>query len=225
MQSVKKKNAGATGCNKYRIIKKRKENRLMLHSTTALSIEHLYFSYKEKEIFHDLQICFPSEECSAVMAPSGHGKTTLLYLIAGLLSPSEGIIRYPMRKPAFSMVFQESRLIHQADIASNLRLVNPKLTNTDICQQLSLTGLPREYLHKTAGQLSGGEQRRIAILRAVLAKYDILLMDEPFTGLDDVSKKLMLEYVRTHTAGKTVILVTHQQEEADYLAGKNLFVL
>lgn len=197
----------------------------MSEQTPTITIKQLYFSYKDKEIFHNFQISFPAKKCSAIMAPSGRGKTTLLYLIAGLLPISKGYIYYPIQKPSFSFVFQENRLIKQISIANNLRLVNPKLNNLTINEYLSQIGLTSNYINKTPNQLSGGEQRKIAILRALLADYDILLLDEPFTGLDYNSKKIMMEYIHKNTLNKTVILVTHQQEEAIFLCEKNIFKL
>lgn len=188
-------------------------------------VEHLCFSYKEKKIFDDFNISFPVGECSAIMASSGYGKTTLLYLIAGLLPVLKGNIIYPVKNPSFSFVFQENRLINQISIASNLHMVNSKLTNAEICKYLLQVGLNSDYLYNIPCQLSGGEQRRVAILRALIAEYDILLLDEPFTGLDYTSKNMMMDYIKDNTKGKTVLLVTHQKEEASYLGGKNIFKL
>lgn len=191
----------------------------------AITIEHLNFSYGEKEVFHDLSIAFPKGQASAVMGKSGRGKTTLLRMIAGLLPVKPECIRYATEPAACSFVFQENRLVEQIGVLGNLRMVNATLTASRLRQCLLEIGLAPEYLHKEAGKLSGGEQRRIAILRALLARYDILLLDEPFTGLDGDTKNLMLEYMKKHTVGKTVILVTHEREDALYLCGQNMFVL
>lgn len=151
------------------------------------------------------------------MAASGTGKTTLLHLIAGLLIPSGGQISYPVPKPRFSFVFQENRLLENSSAAKNLRLVNPALTPAQIHDAFMHAGLPETCGQKKVRFLSGGEQRRISLLRALLAEYDILLLDEPFTGLDETTKEQLLAYVKASTEGKTVLFATHNEKEAEML--------
>ena len=74
------------------------------------------------------------------------------------------------------------------------------------------------YEYKKVKHLSGGEKRRVAIARAILADFDILLMDEPLTGLDDDTKEIVIQYIKKRTAGKTVLLVTHNKTEAEKLS-------
>lgn len=192
----------------------------MPNKNLSLTIENLSFSYDKKEVFNNLNLCFPAGTCSAIMAKSGRGKTTLLYLIAGLLKAQAGKIIYPVNKPSFSFVFQENRLVEQTTVANNLRMIKPTLTNAQLYEHLSQIGLlDKKYMHQKISQLSGGEQRRIAILRALLAEYDILLLDEPFSGLDKNTKQRMMNYVKASTVGKTVLLVTHDSYEAEFMSG------
>lgn len=178
-----------------------------------ISINNISFSYGRKTVFKDLSVKFPEGETSVIMSPSGSGKSTLFFLISGLLTPSSGNITYPMGKPRFSMVFQEDRLIESLTVSKNIRLVNDKLTDNDIADCLTALGL-ENILSKKAHQLSGGEKRRVAIARALLADYDILLLDEPFTGIDDNRKANVIKYIKSSTAGKTVLLVTHDKSDA-----------
>lgn len=179
-----------------------------------LEIKNLSFSYGQKPIFRDFSTSFKKGKRTAIMAGSGAGKTTLLHLIAGLLVPSAGQITYPVLNPKISFVFQENRLLEKANVTRNLRLVNPLLSTEQIRTALTQANFPIQYEHKKIHALSGGEKRRVALLRALLAEYDILLLDEPFTGLDKEIKEQLLAYTKTSTEGKTVLLVTHSETEA-----------
>lgn len=184
------------------------------------------YSYNEKLAFENINANFKHGERTAIMGPSGSGKTTLLYLIAGILQVQSGEIRYPFPKPVFSMVFQEDRLLEQETILTNLNLVQPELSEEHAAFMLERAGLSDyvirtdyhvELSKKMICQLSGGEKRRIAIIRALLADYDILLMDEPFTGLDEATKLAMIELIKEQTAEKMVLWVTHSLAEAEAL--------
>ena len=183
----------------------------------GLEVKNLSFSYGQKPIFRNFSASFKEGKRTAIMAGSGAGKTTLLRLIAGLLVPSEGQIAYPVPNPRFSLVFQENRLLERASVTRNLHLVNPTLSTEQIRTALAQANLPIQYEHKKIRDLSGGEKRRIALLRALLAEYDILLLDEPFTGLDEETKGHLLAYTKASTEGKTVLLVTHSEDEAKSL--------
>lgn len=186
---------------------------------THLKICDLSFSYleknKENKIFEHLNIAFEIGKKTAIMAPSGTGKTTLLYLLAGLLSPDAGTIEYPV-SPKVSMVFQENRLLEQESILCNLRFANEKITSEYASHMLKSASLNYSPDQKVSS-LSGGEKRRVAILRALMCEYNLLLLDEPFTGLDNVTKQVLMELILKETVQKTVILVTHDKSEADFL--------
>ncbi len=191
------------------------------NAALSIDIKDISFSY-EKNIYEKnnilthFSLALPIGKRTALLAPSGWGKTTLLFLIAGLLKPESGQISYPMENPAFSMVFQENRLIENSSIRQNLSLVSNHLTTTQLQEALNAVGLNYPSAKKVRA-LSGGEKRRISILRALCADYDILLMDEPFTGLDDDTKQKVIDHIIHKTEGKTVILVTHNASEAEAL--------
>ncbi len=178
-----------------------------------IKIQNLSFSYQtQKPILTHFSASIEIGSKTAITAPSGYGKTTLLLLLAGLLNPQEGTILFPSSCKKVSMVFQENRLLPSINIVKNIKLVNPKLSDNAILSLLKKAGLSFYALRKPA-YLSGGEQRRIAIIRALAADYDLLLLDEPFTGLDIDTKKQMIDFITEQTTNKTVILVSHNPED------------
>ncbi len=191
---------------------------------SVLSLQNISFSYGSHSIFANKSFTFPIGGCSALMAPSGKGKTTLLFLIAGLLQPDKGSIQYGAKKGYIyqcSMVFQEGRLLENLSVKSNIHLVTENLSDAELQKLFASLGLIPDtleaysvFVRKKVCSLSGGEKQRLAIARALLAKYDVLLLDEPFTGLDENSKEQVAAYMREHSEGKTVIMVTHDEEEA-----------
>ncbi len=189
----------------------------MSNVNTSIFIDNLSFSYNGIDVLKEYSASFKTGELSVIMSPSGSGKTTLLYLIAGLLTPNEGSIKFPFTSPKFSFVFQDSRLIESSCVMNNIKLVNNKATDNEILNCLNSLGL-LGFEHKKVKHLSGGEKQRVAIARALIADYDILLMDEPFTGLDNDTKTNVIDYIKKRTVGKTVLLVTHNQDEADILS-------
>lgn len=190
-------------------------------SSSYIKLENISYSYEDKNIFEQFNLQFPECETTVIMAPSGTGKTTLLHLLSGLLSPQKGSILFPMSKPKISMVFQENRLLESARVFQNIKLVNSVLMKEDILDLLQKLDLTDCY-SKKAGHLSGGQARRLAIARALACKYDILLLDEPFTGLDEKTKWKVMNFLKEKTKGKTVLLVTHNKEEADFFSGNKI---
>ena len=181
-------------------------------------ISGLSKSFGEKKVLDNLNLTIPAGEITCVMGPSGCGKTTLFNILAGLLEPDSGTVEgMPER---ISFVFQEDRLCPAYSAAANVRLV----TGNTVSREKIASDLAELGLGDSAGlpseQLSGGMKRRAAIARAVLYGGDVFLLDEAFKGLDEERKRQTMDYVKSRTAGKTVICVTHDAEEAEYLGGK-----
>jgi NitT/TauT family transport system ATP-binding protein len=150
------------------------------------------------------------------MGASGKGKTTIINIILGLIKPDTGKV-LGCKDCMIAAVFQEDRLIEHWDAVKNVKLVCEKSISTDkIVQELQRVGL-EEYRDKPVKDYSGGMRRRVALVRAMLAKSDILIFDEPFKGLDDLLKRQVIHYVKQYTQGKTVIVVTHDKEEVNLL--------
>ena len=172
--------------------------------------------FEENTVFLERSMRFPEGRISCVMGPSGSGKTTLLLMIAGLLAPDAGkITGVPDR---ISFVFQEDRLCEDFRASANVRLVTGRSVKPqEIREELLRLELPEESLIKPVREYSGGMKRRVSIARAILYAPDLLLLDEPFKGLDEELRQRVMDEIKTQFRGKTVILVTHDPEEAEYL--------
>lgn len=154
---------------------------------------------------------------TCIMGASGSGKTTLLRIMLGLETIDDGRLE-GLQQLKKSVVFQEDRLCENLTVAANIKLARKKpLEISRIKAAISQVDLPEDCLMKAVKTLSGGQKRRVAILRAILADYDILFMDEPFKGLDLETKNAVMAYVKEMTKGKTVVLVTHDKKEYELL--------
>ncbi len=183
----------------------------------TLIAKNICKSFGEKKVLQDLSYEFPDGSFTAVMGPSGCGKSTLLAILMGTLSPDSGSIE-PDTEYRKSAVFQENRLCENLTAGANIRLVTGKrFSPAEIDKELQALGL-QDCLNTPVKQLSGGMKRRVALLRALLAEYDVLFLDEPFKGLDEITKALVIGRVKEKTAGRTVIMVTHDAEECTALA-------
>lgn len=187
-----------------------------------LTVKHLNKSFDNKKILTDLSFSLKKGQITALMAPSGAGKTTLLRILMGLESSDSGQIR--SKEPLqLSTVFQEDRLCDNLNPLSNIRLVTGNsVSKSDILDALSALGITESAL-RPVRELSGGERRRVALIRALLAPWNLLLLDEPFKGLDQESKTAAMEYVHTFCGNsRAVLLVTHDHFEAEYMADEIL---
>lgn len=145
----------------------------------------------------------------------GSGKTTLLRILMGLERADSGRID-GLNGLCISAVFQEDRLCNQLDGVSNLRLVTPALGRAEAANAMKAVGLS-DCIGQPIRELSGGQRRRVAILRGLLADYDFLILDEPFRGLDRETKRLVMEDTRRRCMERTVLLVTHDAAELEVL--------
>ena len=188
-----------------------------------ISLNHISKSYQGQSVFSDLCLSIPKGEITAITAPSGYGKTTLLRLLMELEKPDGGTIT-GLTGQKKSAVFQEDRLCENLSSLTNIRLTASKSDETHILTAMEQIGL-YDCAQKKVSELSGGMKRRVAILRALLADYDILFLDEPFKGLDKDTKDLVIKYTGQHITGKTVIFTTHVHSEISALHVKNTISL
>ncbi len=189
----------------------------------AIELIHISKRFDDHVLFEDLNLSFPEGEINCLMGASGSGKTTLLYLLMGLMKPDSGEVG-GIGGRKIAAVFQEDRLIEHYDAVRNIKLVcDKKISEQRIEKELRLVGI-EDYADKTVNYFSGGMRRRVAIVRAILANSDILLLDEPFKGLDEMLKHQVMDYVKQKTVGKTVILVTHDEDEAERLQANMIFL-
>lgn len=175
-----------------------------------LTIEHLTKQFGEKTLFRDL--CLTVDGPAVLWAPSGWGKTTLLRILMGLDTPTAGRVRGVGRAAA---VFQEDRLCPQLTALQNVTLVLPgseKQYKEKIEADFQQFGMDAAALALPAARLSGGQKRRTALLRALWAPSDTLLLDEPFTGMDPDTLAAAAALLRTRCGTEPVLLATHDRE-------------
>ena len=235
----------------------------------ALIFDRVCFAYGEKSIFHDFSHRFESGGATCVTGASGRGKTTLLRLAAGLISPDSGSIsfsvtncrrvpsepadpqnsgfansrpspncRHVPSEPADpqnsgfanaytfekkSAVFQNDRLFEGMTAEKNILLAARRgFSRADAFDLAAALGISAEDLRLPVRMLSGGMRRRIAIARALAAEYALLLLDEPFTGLDEANRRRAAALIRCRSAGKTLICATHNEADAALLGAELL---
>lgn len=167
---------------------------------------------------------FPAGRTTAVMGASGCGKTTLLRILCGLLPPDSGRID-GAEGARYSAVFQEDRLCENLTAAANIRLVTGNSrSREEIESALAAVGLA-DCSGKPVREFSGGMKRRAALVRALLAEYSVLVLDEPFKGLDESTREKTAGWCRKMTAGKTVILVTHDHRDCELLSAAEIITM
>ena len=179
---------------------------------------------------NDLTVCLGNqtilEHCNfhlndgehvAIMGPSGSGKTTLLNVIAGLVPPSRGTVQVQAAK--ISYMFQEPRLLPWLNAEDNVNLVlsDRAATKPTARHWLKLVGLEHDG-NKYPDALSGGMQQRVALARCLAYPGDLILMDEPLSALDRDTADALLHTIREHTAGRSMVFVTHRPEQAKAVA-------
>ena len=180
-----------------------------------LEIRGLSKRFGEKTLFENLSLTV--DRPMILWASSGWGKTTLLRILMGLETPDSGTVSGVGRVGA---VFQEDRLCPQLTAVQNVELVLEN-TKSDYKQQivrdLQRLGLDEAALDLPVRKLSGGQKRRAALLRAVWAESDTLLLDEPFTGMDPETMKKAAFLLKERCQGKPVLLATHDREAIEEL--------
>ena len=183
---------------------------------------------KKVEVLKNIKIEIQSNEFVCIVGPSGCGKTTLMNMIGGLIpfDNNEQIGRNLDNDDTFGYVFQTSRLLPWLTVKENIELVSKKDTNLDIeinhlLKEFDLL----EFINYFPKALSGGMRRRVSLVRALINKPEVLLMDEPFVSLDQPTAenlyKVLIDYWKKNPI--TVILITHNLKEALLLSDRILF--
>ncbi len=215
----------------------------MSASQPYVSIRDMSFSRGDRLIFNNLSVDFPRGKVTAIMGPSGTGKTTLLRLIGGQLLPDAGSVvvdgrnivqlsrkqLFEIRRQKMGMLFQTGALFTDLNVYDNIAF--PLRVHTDlpesiirdlVLMKLEAVGL-RGARHMSPAELSGGMARRVALARSIAMDPEIIMYDEPFTGLDPISMGMIVKLIRSlnEALGLTSLLVSHDVEEscsiADYL--------
>lgn len=175
-------------------------------------------SYGGLCVLKGVNAAFELGRVHVVTGPSGCGKTTLLRLLMGLEDVSAGRVERP-DGVRLAATFQEDRLCEGLTATANIRLVHGHLSGAERAaflarsrEALAATGVT-EAEGRPVRELSGGQRRRVALLRCVLADADALFFDEPLKGMDDVTIEQVMGYVTPLLAGRTVFWVTHDERE------------
>lgn len=198
-------------------------------------IRELSKHYEERKVLDRLSLVLEGGSCSCIMGASGCGKTTLLHILLGIVErdggeisiEKEGAIRpWSPKELRPAAVFQEDRLCEEFSAFSNLMMVmgggkSRGEKRRRSAELLSALGLG-DFMHQQVSKLSGGQKRRVAIARALGYGTECFIMDEPFRGLDRENKRMAMRLVKERTRRKTLILVTHDEEEADFFEGKQI---
>lgn len=206
--------------------------------TSAIKFEHVNKTFAKKVVVNDLNLDIQQGELFVLVGNSGSGKTTSIKMINRLADPSAGQILvnerpttdYNVQKLRWKIgyVLQQIALFPNMTVAKNITLIpeiqgaKADLTEmaTNLLEKVGLN--PQEYAHRYPHELSGGEQQRIGILRAIASKPPIVLMDEPFSALDPLSRANLQELViNLHKQlHNTILFVTHDMNEALHLADR-----
>ena len=204
-----------------------------------IDFSHVSQQYGERIVLSDITLHIKRGEFFVLVGPSGSGKTTLLKMLNRLITPTAGsILRNGVAIDTINLrqlrletgyVLQQIALFPNLTVAENIELI-PEMKGWDAKRRkkasdtlLQKVGLaPSKYRHRYPSELSGGEQQRIGILRAIITKPELLLMDEPFSALDPISRRQLQDLTKSlqKELGMTLVFVTHDMKEAMRLADR-----
>jgi len=193
-----------------------------------LSININSKKYQENKIIDNFKLEINKSEFISIIGPSGCGKTSLLNIVSNIDDDYLGSIlvdKENISKSNIGVMFQDSRIIPWLSVFENIMLVSISKNEEEIKNALIEVGL-KDYINSYAKELSGGMQRRVALVRAFINKPEVLLLDEPFISLDHpTAQSLRSDFMRFYEKYKpTVILVTHDLKEAITLSKRIIFL-
>jgi NitT/TauT family transport system ATP-binding protein len=204
---------------------------------SAVSVQNISKNYGDVEALRDMSLEFPRGQLTSLLGPSGCGKTTLLKIIAGLLEPTSGHveingINVSGPGPDRAFVFQDFALLPWATVLKNvafgLQMRGVAASEREAIAEryiksVGLAGFENSYPH----ELSGGMRQRVGLARALSVDADVLLMDEPFSAVDEQTRRKFQEDLLglVHDENKTFIFVTHSIEEAVYVSDQIAILL
>jgi len=198
-----------------------------------LNIKNVQYQYKDTSDTYTYDLDAEASEIVAILGQSGSGKSTLLDIIAGFIEPSSGsvtldgkeLLGESVEQRPITILFQNHNLFEHLSVQKNILLgVSKTLKDSkeevkrvqDILKEVGLEA----HEHKLASQLSGGQQQRVALARVLIRREPILLLDEPFTGLDVETRLEMLDLVKKISVEQKLhtIMITHDEEDAKRIA-------
>ena len=185
-----------------------------------IHIKNISFSYPEKTVLSGVNLTLTSEEPVLLLGTSGQVKTTLLRIIAGFLTPQSGKIDGINSSTRIAVLFQEDRLFDHMTVWKNWKLIREDLSREKAIALLNELGLAEEVLDQLPVALSGGMRRRIALGRALLFEADLLLLDEPYQGLDEETRHLALAVTKKYAKGRPMLVISHEASDGPALGAK-----
>lgn len=204
-----------------------------MENNVMIRFDHVSKTYGSHTIVKDFSLSIEKGEFLTVIGSSGSGKTTVLKMINGLLEPSSGTIyvegkdistvNQTMLRRNIGYVIQGIGLFPHMSVRKNIAYVPELLNHHDkaktsraVERLIKVVGLEEEMLNRYPSELSGGQRQRVGIARSLAANPDILLMDEPFGAVDEITRKLLQnEIARIHAElGVTIVFITHDIKEA-----------
>lgn len=188
----------------------------------AVALRGVTVRFGDRTVLDRLDLELDQGKVTALTGPNGSGKTTVGRLLLGLLAPHSGAVESPGRGQR-SAVFQEDRLCEQLSAVANVRLaLGRSVPATEVLADLRRVGLDPAALTQPVRELSGGQRRRVTIVRALMTDARLLVLDEPFTGLDVEGRPAVLEYVRERCVGRTTLLITHDDEDVAWFGARRV---
>jgi len=193
------------------------------------------YRYKNANDIYNYTLDAKPKEVVAILGQSGSGKSTLLDIIAGFVEPGSGsisldqkdLLGLPVEKRPVSILFQANNLFEHLSVQKNILLGVSKVLKDSIAEIEKVQAILKEvgleaFEHTIASRLSGGQQQRVALARVLIRREPILLLDEPFTGLDEKTRVEMLDLVKKITVENSLhtIMVTHEIEDCERIANK-----
>jgi len=175
----------------------------------VVRLEAVSKSFAGRTVFEGVDFAVKRGEVVAVAGANGSGKTTLGRIVLGLERACAGQV---WRAPGLTRaaVFQEDRLCMHMSAVDNVRLVMSRRRGRAAAVHLRAVGIVDEDLHRPVHELSGGQRRRVAIARALAAAAQLVVLDEPFTGIDVASQPALVEVLREGLGGSSVVLISHE---------------
>ncbi len=185
----------------------------------TIDLENICKSYGDLKVLQDFNLEIEEDHSYVLTGPSGCGKTTLVRILLSLEEPDSGKVhfmgdyKYPYLNAG--VVFQENRLCEAFTPVQNVVMVNRK-NSAKVAREELLRLLPADCLDKPVSQLSGGMKRRVAIVRACCIPSDMLILDEPFTGLDSENRNKVIKYIREKQGRNPLLITAHDTDGLEF---------
>lgn len=185
----------------------------------TIDLDNITMCYGDQKVLDSFKLEIENDHSYAIIGASGSGKTTLVRILLGLEEPTSGKVhlmgdyKYPYLNAG--VVFQENRLCEDFTAIENVVMVNKK-NSAKVAEEELLKLLPADAIRKPVRELSGGMKRRVAIVRACSISSDMLIMDEPFTGLDEENRQRAIDYIREKQGSNPLLITAHDGKGLDF---------